>query len=96
MNKTNVLKEPLFKKILGFKMLKVGSVDAIVGQTMDLGLQEYKGGKRERCERIIESSMLPVVTSAGEGINAPGSSNGLSIRKAKRRKISCVEEDLDM
>jgi len=88
--------EPLFRKILGFKMLKVGSVDAIVGQTMDLGLQECKGGKRERCERNIESSMLPVVTSAGEGINALGSSNGLSIRKAKRRKISCVEEDLDM
>ena len=75
-------------------MLKVGSVDAIVGQTMDLGLQE--GGKRERCERNIESSAFQVVTSAGEGSNSLGSSNGVSLRKAKRRKISCVEEDLDM
>ena len=77
-------------------MVKVGSVDAIVGKTMDLGLQECKGEKRERCERNIESSTLPVVTSAGEGSNSLGSSNGVSLRKAKRRKISCVEEDLDM
>jgi len=88
--------EPLFRKILGFRMVKVGSVDAIVGKTMDLGLQECKGEKRERCERNIESSTLPVVTSAGEGSNSLGSSNGVSLRKAKRRKISCVEEDLDM
>ena len=34
----------MFEKVLGFQMVKVGSVDAIVGQTMDLGLQECTMG----------------------------------------------------